>query len=393
MERDLSYEDIRYFRSVGRAQAKKDAATRRKLEAEQRKNQPQRQTWNEWLWGVPKVDDSGMTEEERKELDDIIDYDRAAAPTNGTTPKDFLKARISATLNKGSFSLRKDPHGETMDIISLVFDSFSADVVQMTESLSGKIALGGFRVYDGTTKGSLYPQIVRVKDIERQSDKAKGKSRQTSLDESHGIDGAIKEIDKGLSDDADPFFQLEIDQNPLDGHADNAVTVRMRHLEIIYHRGYVEEIMRFIQPPASQLESIGALLDAAGQTLDGIRKETRAGLEYALDQHKTVDLRVDMNAPIIIIPMDIKSEDSQALVLDAGHIAVESQLADQKQLKEIQGKRGRQYEERDFRQLEDLMYDKLSLRLEAAQVSLALSILVVMLTVDSFSWAQTSMHV
>jgi vacuolar protein sorting-associated protein 13A/C len=66
----------------------------------------------------------------------------------------------------------------------------------------------------------------------------------------------------------------------------------------------VEAVVQFFRPPESQLESITALIDAAGQTLDGIRKETRAGLEYALDNHKTVDIKVDMNAPIIIIPME-----------------------------------------------------------------------------------------
>ncbi|ORX35977.1 putative late endosome to vacuole transport-related protein [Kockovaella imperatae] len=396
LERELSYEDIRYFRSVARAQAKKDAATRRKLEAERRRNQPQRQTWNEWLWGVPKVDDSGMTEEEQKEIDEIIDYDRAAAPAMGSTPRDFMKARISATLNKGSFSLRTEPHGATTDIIALVFDSFSADVVQLTESLSGRIALGGFRVYDGTAAGSLHPQIVRVKDIENRSStySDKGKSRQTSLDDSQGVKGAIEEINDGLPESADPFFVMEVEQNPLDGHADSSVTVRMRHLEIIYHRGYVEAVVQFFKPPASQLESIGALLDAAGQTLDGIRKETRAGLEYALEQHKTIDLKVDMNAPIIIIPMDITAEDSQALVLDAGHIAVESQLADQKQLQEIQSKRGRQYSDDDFRQLEDLMYDKLSLRLESTQLLMGPSIASCMRAIeDPHSSGQTDLHI
>ena len=42
--------------------------------------------------------------------------------------------------------------------------------------------------------------------------------------------------------------------------------------------------------------------DVAGQTLEGIRKETRAGLEYALQSHKTIDVHMDLNAPIIIIP-------------------------------------------------------------------------------------------
>ena len=70
----------------------------------------------------------------------------------------------------------------------------------------------------------------------------------------------------------------------------------------------------------------------------------------------------------------IKTKDSQALVLDAGHIAIESKLADQQQLKDLKSKRGRQYNDDDFRQLEDLMYDKLSLRLESAQVSLGLTL-------------------
>ncbi|WWD17860.1 hypothetical protein CI109_102304 [Kwoniella shandongensis] len=350
IETKASYEDIRFFRSVARAKAKKDAATRRKMEAERLRDQPQKQTWGQWLWGSaahPADGQGGMSEEEKKELDDIIDYDASAAATTtvGSTPRDYMKVRISAKLQKGSFSLRTDPHGANKDVIALVFDSFSADAVQLTDSMKGKIALGGFRVYDGTTPDSLYPQIVRVKD-------GKGKHRQETLAEEGGVEGAIAQLDHGTTDDADPFFVMEVEQNPLDGRADNAVTVKMRHLEIIYHRGYVEAVVQFLKPPQSQLESIGALLDAAGQTLDGLRKETRA----------------DMNAPIIIIPMDVKTKQSQTLVLDAGHIAVGSKLADKDQLQEVQSKRGRQYSEEDYQQLEDLMYDRFDLRLESTQL-------------------------
>lgn len=289
MEEKLSYEDIRFFRSVARVQAKKDAATRRKLEAERQKEQAGRQTWNEWLWGQgpKKTSEEGMTSEEKKELDDIIDYDASAAEQMlGNQPKDYMRARISARLNKGSFSLRADPHGRNSDIIALVFDSFTADATQYTEAIAAKVALGGFRVYDGTMPGSLYPQIVRVKDIESSSGTA-SPHRQTSLDVG-GTDVALAEISDGLASDekGDPFFVMEVEHNPLDGRADNAIAVKMRHLEIIYHKGYIEAVVDFLKPPESQLESIGALLDAAGQTLDGLRKETRAGLEYALEQHK-----------------------------------------------------------------------------------------------------------
>jgi len=57
------------------------------------------------------------------------------------------------------------------------------------------------------------------------------------------------------------------------------------------------------------------------------------------------------------------------LVIDAGHIAVESDLADKGALREIQAKRNKPYAEDDYKRLESLMYDKMSLKLQAAQVS------------------------
>lgn len=260
LERDLSYEDIRFFRSVARAQAKKDAAIRLRLEEEKRKAQPQNTGWTGWLWGANKstTEGEGPTEADQKEIDDIIEYDATDALTVGAVPANFMKLRVSAKLNKGSFALQEEPHGRKADIIALVFDSFSADAVQLVESVSGKIALGGFRVYDGTRKDTLYPQIVRVKDLK------KSPNRQTSLLEA-GVHGALQDMREPDGEDQavaenNPFLVMEVEHNPLDGRADNAVTIKMRHLEIIYHKGYVEAVVQFFKPPDSQLESIGALL-------------------------------------------------------------------------------------------------------------------------------------
>jgi len=42
--------------------------------------------------------------------------------------------------------------------------------------------------------------------------------------------------------------------------------------------------------------------NVASRTLEGFRKETRAGLEFALQNHKTIDIHMNMNAPVIIVP-------------------------------------------------------------------------------------------
>jgi vacuolar protein sorting-associated protein 13A/C len=286
LEKKLSYEDIRYYRSIARSQLRKDLASRRKLEEEKKKEQPkQAQGWGAWLWGssqsaAPTEDHDPlfggpMTEQQRKELYTALDMDDRDEMTDALqAPRDALNARVHAKLNKGSLTLKGDPHGQPKDIISVVFDAFQADVIQRPDNLETSVSLGGFRVFDGTTTNTLYSQIVHVKD--------------------RGVDS------EGAN--TDPFFFLKFENNPLDERADTALTVRMRYMEIIYHKGYVEAIYQFFKPPASQLESVEALLDVASQTLEGIRRDTRAGLEYALQTHKTVDVQMDLNAPIIIIP-------------------------------------------------------------------------------------------
>ncbi|CAL1695807.1 unnamed protein product [Somion occarium] len=362
LEKKLSYEDIRFYRSIARSQLRKDMAFIRKQEEERKKLQQQqaKSTWTGWLWGssastsaettpIEPVFNGEMTEEQRRELYEILDYDeKAALAESFQTPRDALKARVVATLNRGSFALKTDPHGLNKEIISVVAESLQSTFLQRPDNFEATVSLGGFAVRDGTTSNSLYPFIVHVQDT-------KSKALTPTQDE------------KQIYDPADPFFFLKFEHNPLDERADNALTVRMRYMEIVYHKGYVEAIYRFFKPPASQLESVEALLDVATETLEGLRRETRAGLEYALQTHKTIDVQMDLNAPIIIIPEDITTNHCKHLVIDAGHISIESELANKKSIKEIQMKRKQQYTDEDYKQLESMMYDKLLVRLESAQ--------------------------
>ncbi|KAI0047829.1 hypothetical protein FA95DRAFT_1589004 [Auriscalpium vulgare] len=356
LEKKLSYEDIRFYRSIARSQLRKDTALRKKLEEEkQQKQASQQSSWSSWIWGSgestnPSPDEAAfhgpMSEQQRKELYDMLDYDeKAALAESFEAARDALKMKVSTKLKKGSFALKSDPHGVATEVISIIFDAFQAIFVQRRDNFEASASLGGFRVFDGTTKDTLFPQIVHVKS----DASTPGGSPAPS------------------GDSEEPFFFVKFEKNPLDDRADTALNVRMRHMEIIYHRGYVEAIYNFFKPPANQLESVEALLSVASETLEGLRKETRAGLEYALQSHKTIDLQVDMNAPIIIIPENITSHHCKHLLVDAGHIAIESDLANKEDIRQIHLKRNQKYTDDDYANLESLMYDKFSLRLKAAQ--------------------------
>src|SRR6185369_8013542 len=111
-----------------------------------------------------------------------------------------------------------------------------------------------------------------------------------------------------------PFFQLTFESKPIDNRADNAFSLKMKHLEIVYNKNAIDAVQDFFKPPEQQMESIAVLIEAAGDRFEGIKAQTRATLGhafgYALEEHKTMDVDIDMNAPIVIIPESCTRKDA-----------------------------------------------------------------------------------
>lgn len=359
LERKLTYEDLRFWRSLARNQLRKENFGVKKA--------PQKQTWTQWAWGGGKKteethsEDEGttMTEEQRKELYAAIDFDEKKAITESVeVPRESIKLQLESSLRTGSFTLKRDPQGKSIEILSMVFDNFQAKALQRPDSFLADVSLGGLRINDGTTEGSLFPQIVNVKDMT-----------------SEAVNKSIEKVSESAEDrkakeraTADSLFHLIFEQNPLDESADSAVTVKLKSIEVIYNPQFIVQIAKFFQPPERHMESIGALLETAGATVEGIRQQTRAGLEFALEEHKTLNANLDIQAPLIIIPESITSESSLCLVFDAGHVSLNSELVDKDTMRDIQSKQKKKYSDEDFKQLEGLMYDKFLLKLDSTQV-------------------------
>ncbi|EXX73461.1 Vps13p [Rhizophagus irregularis DAOM 197198w] len=362
LERKLSYEDIRFYRSIAKSQLRKEKAL-----IENASQQSSQRGWlGGWLWGGSQSDageeESILTDEQRQELYQAIDYDESTAVQNAVDfPKEWIKLSLKTKLKTGSFTLKKDPHGKKTNILCVKFDTVTANFIQRPESFQAESALGSLTVFDGSTEGTLYPQIVRVKDYTTEAS-------QKDLTRNN------RASDIGYDESQDPFFQLVFEQNPLDGRADNGVSMKMRHLEIIYNVNAVEAVIDFFRPPEQQLETISALIEAAGDTFEGIKAITRAGLEHALEEHKTIDVKIDMNAPIFIVPESCTKSDAQVIVLDSGHISVESNLVSKQQIAEVQAKASKSYSEKDYEKLQSLMYDRFTVQLSSTQLLVGQSV-------------------
>ncbi|KAK4893967.1 Vacuolar protein sorting-associated protein 13 [Elasticomyces elasticus] len=368
LEKKSTYEDLRFWRSLARNELRKENVGVKKKEAP-------KSTWGSYIWGsgAKKQEEShddgeaGMSEQQRKELYQAIDFDEKKSLSEAVDmPREAVKMQVDMSLKSGGVTLRRDPHGKKTDILRLLFDDFSTEFTQRTDSTLVNLSLGGMRLYDGSTEDNLYEQMLRVKDAAPIADK----ERITELgdDEKENFKDAKADADEEEEEEADPFFAMTFEQNPLDGHADSAVDLKLKAMEVVYNPNFVVQVVKFFKPPEQHDESIGALMEAAGSTVEGLRQQTRAGLEYALQEHKTIDLRLDLQAPLIIVPDSVTKNSTICLILDAGHVSVRSELIDKKHIEDIQNKQKQQYTEADFQQLESLMYDKFQLKLQSTQV-------------------------
>ncbi|KAJ3106617.1 hypothetical protein HDU97_005982 [Phlyctochytrium planicorne] len=175
-------------------------------------------------------------------------------------------------------------------------------------------------------------------------------------------------------DESDLPKELKFEHKPLDERADEAIYLSMLPLQVIYNPAAVSAIIDFFTPPASELDTMSTLRTVAQDTLQGLTAQTRAGIEFAIGSHRTVDIKVDMAAPIFVFPESCTVTDSMVVVIDAGHLLVESNLVDKEVKKELERKQGSELTESDLAKLESLLYDRFTCSLTSVQAIVGRSV-------------------
>lgn len=359
LEIKYTFDDIRFYRSLAKAELRKEKA-QLKPQVSKKANSG---GWSSWIWGsAPATEDTGeqgedsvtITEEQRQELYDAIEWDEKQAVADAIeVPRDTVTMEVEATLKTGSFKLRRNPHNGAEDIVMILFNGFSSTFFNRPDSYLANVSLQELRVDDGSSQ-TLYKQVVTVKslspDVIPQAENCDNNQGSSQLSE------------------RDAFFWLSFENNPLDGIADSNLFIKMKSITIFYNTLFFENVMRFFRPPKIHLETISAILNAANATVEELQNQTRIGLEYALQEHKTVNLKLDLQAPLIVMPLDVTSWSAPCAIIDAGHISVVSYLVGKEVVEEVNKKKTLQYTDSDWKRLESLMYDKFNLQLHNTQL-------------------------
>lgn len=135
-------------------------------------------------------------------------------------PDDCVKVRVSAALNKGGLVVRRNDRTNLADV---AFEGCKAHFYQRPNSFLAGFQMLEFKVEDGTGS-SIYNHVVSVKQ-------------------------AIPNAGSGKSESSTPFFQIQYEQNPLDGSADSKLLGSLKSMTIFYNSKFIEELIRFFTPP------------------------------------------------------------------------------------------------------------------------------------------------
>ncbi|KAJ3364419.1 hypothetical protein GGF32_001943 [Allomyces javanicus] len=118
-------------------------------------------------------------------------------------------------------------------------------------------------------------------------------------------------------------------------------------LTVLYTPDTIDALSQFFTLPDSAV-------DAYMQVASSIKHQTRAGLEYALDQHHATNIALNIDAPIFLLPLAA----DEVMALDMGQLTFTSKLVDTDKKHEVESKEGEQLSEADLEELLALMYDK-----------------------------------
>lgn len=368
LEEMLSFEDIKFYRSLARSEMKEEKLIPFALRHQQQAGQGSFGFISRW-WAGNKTqaggDDALIKDEDIKKFYETIEFDENSKALNEQDqgPRDSKLMEISFDLKSGSISLAQTNAKESSrkTILSLQFIDLIAHVIKRPDTLRAEVSLLDFSVIEKLTEFSIFPNMVRAKP-----------ANPAAICEAQVVDEA-DEIARMASTAKEPFLSFVMDEMAENPDADKSISFAMKPLEIVLNHQAAHKIVDFVYGGRAK-EALETLAGAAETHINALANKTRASLENALEEHKALDLSVDIDAPVIYIPFDCEDPQAFLFIADLGHIEVRSRLVTAAEKKEFSRKHRRKLTSHELFALYALMYDVLNVRLNKIKLSYANSL-------------------
>ncbi|RZC35600.1 vacuolar protein sorting-associated protein 13A-like, partial [Asbolus verrucosus] len=313
------------------------------------KTQTKSSSWFGWVWGsksanqgqvdvdsgteIMKQFENAMSKEEKARLYKAIDYQENALPTQ--FPEEYVD-------NSCTFLLR------TLEV-ELCDDSDNVQRVVFTE-------LKGVRCRIDTRAAANAVKVhVKIDEFTTFGLQQENFIPRMITSETGGGDTGLLEV--------------SFETNPLDKTCGQRLYITSQPLKIVYDAQTIIKVVDIFKiPSSSALDQISAAADSG---LANFKEMSSTGLQYAIDTHILLDLRIDLQAPYIIIPYGGKyTENENVLVINLGNLHMYSRNRPVK--KDIRKMHAEGIDDKEIlKQLIAQSYDEFEVELNSLQIMVA----------------------
>lgn len=239
--------------------------------------------------------------------------------------------KINFELGQGSFSLSTDPTS-TESMASLLFTKLLATFIQRPKTVAVDVALKDMVLVENLVPDSHFRELIKVKP-------------------SNPGSPAIEK----------PLLHASYDQMTKNPSASAEINLALRPLLVIINMIAADRLVSFLLNKQT-LPLLDALKAEAKQTFDTIGVKTRANMQKALQDHKGTDLKVKIDAPVILLPEDPTNLSKALFVLDLGKLRADSELVSNEDKQKIFDRK-RMLTDEEMDELQHLLFDRINLSL------------------------------
>ncbi|XP_071956749.1 intermembrane lipid transfer protein VPS13A-like [Antedon mediterranea] len=324
--------------TLAREQAKIEFAKQAPLRRERELQKESEKGWFSRIfgWGDDSDDDyeddvpedntlwEKLTEEDKTKIYEGIGY-QEGSETSSEKPVEYVQTKIIFSVNHGQFGLRN----KSLQVLK-------ASVVDTVIDVEHRPVNSGIHF-------QLSTDSLLVEGCPKKNENV-----------------TIVTSAKDKPDDvAGQVFNVDLETSPVNVSADLSLAVTSEPVDIVYHENTISELVSFFTVPNLNMDNLKAV---ASTQLMKFAEYSTAGLKYAIENHKTIQLDVDVKSPNILIP-EFGSVDKggHLIVIDLGSLRVFSDL--QNETVSLEGATRTEIEEH--------LYDKFNVHINDIQILLA----------------------
>ncbi|XP_050421691.1 intermembrane lipid transfer protein Vps13-like isoform X3 [Adelges cooleyi] len=297
--------------------------------------------------------EEAMNTTEKEKLYKAIGYQESSAATN--YPETFVDTKFLFCLHTLEISVYDEEFTSVQKALSINFKGFVLDVQRRVAANAIKIEASGetLSVF-GLPQSNKIPKIISSKAF----DQYKSAKDLISFKDGDSFDRQMY------------LFSFLFETNPINKSCDSRVQLSFKPLKIIYD---AQTIIKIINIFAIQQSSVKTQLqEAAGFKFAELKKKSALGMQHIIEQHKRLELKIDMMSSYIIIPHGgFYKKDQSVLVFNLGSLKIKSkpQNLEDLSIKSMHNKGATQTEV--FQETVSRSYDRFYIELENAQILIA----------------------